>query len=137
MRPIPPSADDPSVRIIRIWADDDGTSHFEEADIELEATAYAPPAPRLDVSAPIPAERALLCSFPTGWFGDWHPSPRRQLYLSLGGWLEVEVGDGEVRSVGPGQVVLLEDLKGAGHTTRVTGAEPSTGAFVHLADGSR
>ncbi|MEX1297248.1 MAG: hypothetical protein AB1Z67_13870 [Candidatus Limnocylindrales bacterium] len=122
------------MRIARIWTDEGGTSHFDDADIALESLDYAPPAPPLDVSAPIPATRALLCEFPAGWFGDWHPSPRRQLYLNLGGWLEVEVGDGEVRRMGPGQVVLLEDLTGAGHTTRVIGDEPSVGAFVHLAD---
>lgn len=122
---------------MRIWADDEGTSHFDDVDLELESTEYAPPAPALDVSAPLPAERVLLCVFPAGWFGDWHPSPRHQLYLNLGGRLEVEVGDGEVRSVDPGQVVLLEDLAGRGHTTRVVGDEPSVGAFVHLADEPR
>lgn len=125
------------MRILRIWADDDGTSHVEDIDIELESIVYAPPAPPLDISAPFPAERALLATFPAGWFGDWHPSPRRQLYFGLGGRLEVEVGDGEVRHVGPGQVVLLEDLEGTGHTTRVVGDGPTTGAFVHLADGPR
>lgn len=131
--PIPRSPGDIKVKIIRIWTDDAGISHFEDVEIELESVDYAPPAPPLDVSAPIPAERALLFEFPAGWFGDWHPSPRRQLYFNLGGRLEVEVGDGEVRQIGPGDVVLLEDLTGAGHVTRVMGEEHSTGVFVHLA----
>ena len=74
----------------------------------------------------------MLFEFPAGWFGDWHPSPRRQLYFNLGGRLEVEVGDGETRRVGPGAIVLLEDLTGTGHVTRVVGDERSTGVFVQL-----
>ena len=120
------------MRITRIWADDTGESHFEDMELELESIDYAPPAPPLDVSAPFPAEQALVFEFPAGWFGDWHPSPRRQLYFNLGGRLEVEVGDGEVRRVGPGDIVLLEDLTGSGHVTRVIGDEPSSGVFVHL-----
>ena len=82
---------------------------------------------------PVDAERVILFSMPVGWFGDWHPSPRRQLYFNLSGRLAVEVADGEVRELEPGAVVLVEDLSGKGHTTRVLGGEPSTGAFVHLA----
>ena len=121
------------MRITRIWTDGDGTSHFEDIEIELESTDYAPPAPPLDVSAPIPAERTLLFEFPPGWFGDWHPSPRRQLYFNLGGRLEVEVGDGEIRYFGPGDIALLEDLAGTGHVTRVIGDERATGVFIQLA----
>jgi len=131
-RGTPLSADDAAVRVARIWADDGGTSHFEDIDIALEPADFAPPAPPFDVSAPLSAERALLFEFPAGWFGDWHPSPRRQLYFNLGGRLEVEVGDGQIRHMGPGDVALLEDLSGTGHVTRVVGEEPSRGVFVQL-----
>lgn len=120
------------MRLTRIWADEAGTSHFGDVDIELEATDFAPPAPPFDVSAPLPAEAATFFEFETGWFGDWHPSPRRQLYVNLGGQLEVEVGDGEVRRLGPGDVALLEDLAGTGHVTRAVGDAPSRGLFVRL-----
>jgi mannose-6-phosphate isomerase-like protein (cupin superfamily) len=122
------------MRYVRIYSDADGSSHFEDLDIELSSAAYAPPAPPLDVSGAIAAERAVLCSFPAGWFGDWHPTPRRQLYVSLSGVLEVGVADGETRRLRPGDIVLVEDTAGTGHTTRSVGAEPSTGVFVHLAD---
>jgi len=125
------------VRITRIWADDAGTSHFEDVDVDLEPAEYAPPAPPLELSPPIPAERALFFEAPVGWFGDWHPSPRRQLYVNLSGRLEVEVGDGEVREFGPGEVVLVEDLIGPGHVTRVVGDDRSTGVFIHLTSDER
>ena len=63
------------MRITRIWSDAEGTSHFDDAEVELESVDYAPPAPPLDISAPLPAERAILFEFPAGWFGDWHPRP--------------------------------------------------------------
>ena len=120
------------MRITRIWADEHGTSHFDDVEIDLESTDYAPPAPPFKVSAPFAAERALLFEFPVGWYGDWHPSPRRQLYFDLGGRLEVEVGDGEIRHMNPGDIALLEDVTGSGHVTRVVGDEPSRGLFVQL-----
>lgn len=137
IRLIRPSVADLHVRVTRIWTDEAGGSHFDDIDIELTASDYAPPAPPLDVSAPYPAERALLFEFPVGWFGDWHPSPCRQLYFNLGGRLEVEVGDGETRRLGPGDIVLLEDLTGDGHVTRVVGDQASRGVFVQLADEER
>ena len=122
------------MRITRIWADEAGVSHFDDIDIELEPVDFAPPAPPFDLSAPMAAERLVLFEFPVGWFGDWHPAPQRQLYFNLGGRLEVEVGDGEVRHFGPGDVVLLEDVMGTGHVTRAMGEAQSSGAFVQLPD---
>jgi mannose-6-phosphate isomerase-like protein (cupin superfamily) len=122
------------MRVARIFSDADGMSHFEDLDVELRTVEYAPPAPAIDVSAAFPTERAFLFEIPVGWYGDWHPTPRRQLYINLSGRLEVKVADGEVRQLGPGDIVLVEDLTGTGHVTRVIGDAPSTGAFVHLAE---
>jgi len=120
------------MRYVRIWTDDDGESHFEDVEVELVTAEYAPPAPPFDLSSPWPAERAIFFSIPAGFHGDWHPAPRRQLYVNLGGRLAVEVSDGEVRQLDPGDIVLTEDLAGRGHVTRVIGDEPSVGMFVHL-----
>lgn len=122
------------MRYVRIYSDDAGESHFDDLDIALAPRPYAPPSAPFDVSAPISASGAVLFSMPAGWFGDWHPSPRRQLYFNLSGQLEVVVSDGEARQLGPGDIVLVEDVSGDGHTTRAIGEEPSTGVFVHLAD---
>ena len=119
---------------VRIWEDEAGESHFEDAEIELATAAYAPPAPPFDLAEAMAAERAVFFSIPPGWFGDWHPAPRRQLYFNLGGQLEVVVSDGETRVFGPGDIALTEDIHGRGHTTRVVGDAPSIGAFVHLRD---
>ena len=65
---------------------------------------------------------------------DWHCAPRRQYSLSLSGTAEIEVGDGTVVRLHPGDVVLAEDLTGRGHITRVVGAEPRFYAIVPLTD---
>ena len=58
---------------------------------------------------------------PPGYELSWHCAPRRQYSISLSGQVEIEVGDGTKARVGPGDIVLAEDLTGQGHITRVVG----------------
>jgi len=60
-------------------------------------------------------------------------STSRVLSISLSGTAEIEVGDGTVARIGPGDVVLAEDLTGQGHITRVVGEQPRFYAIVPLA----
>jgi len=72
---------------------------------------------------------------PPGYVLDWHCAPRRQYSLSLSGTAEIEVGDGTVARLGPGDVLLAEDLTGEGHITRVVGDQPRFYAIVPLKEG--
>ncbi len=49
---------------------------------------------------------------------DFHNAPRRQLVIPLDAEVEVEAGDGSVRRIGPGEVLLADDLTGQGHKSR-------------------
>jgi quercetin dioxygenase-like cupin family protein len=69
---------------------------------------------------------------PPGYVLDWHCAPRRQYSITLAGQAEIEVGDGTVVRVGPGDVLLAEDLTGRGHVTRAVGAAPRFYAIVPL-----
>ena len=109
--------------IIRIYSDDDGESHFGQTKVTFNLVEYAPPAPPISVSEVQVTEGVLFISSPAGWYGDWHPAPRRQLMFCLIGELEVKVSDGETRYFGPGSSILLEDICGKGHATRVVGSE--------------
>ena len=71
---------------------------------------------------------------PPGYVLSWHCAPRRQYSISLSGAAEIEVGDGTVARVGPGDVVLAEDLTGQGHVTRVVGDQPRFYAIVPLTE---
>ena len=84
-------------------------------------------------SAPL-YTRQILGMSPPGYKLDWHCAPRRQYSISLTGTTEIEVGDGTVARLGPGDVVLAEDLTGQGHVTRVVGDEPRFYAIVPLKD---
>ena len=118
----------------RMYEDSDGVSHFGEATLPLELEDYAPPAPPIAVKALQNVESATVIYIPKGMFEDWHPAPRRQWAFILQGAVEVTVGDGESRIFEPGSVVLLEDTKGRGHTTRVLDDEDHVSVMVAVTE---
>ena len=122
------------MRYTRIYSDSGGESHFDEQTVDLVPSNFAPPAPPLNVSAPIPTAQMVFISSPPDWLGDWHPAPRRQYWIQVAGQIDVEVSDGEVRRFDPGDIALLEDVTGKGHVTRVAGSGDMQGVFVQLPD---
>ena len=121
------------VRHLRITTDPDGSSRWATVDYPLAPREFAPPAAPFEVSAPIATDAALFYSAPPGWLGDWHPTPRVQIYVQLRGVLEVTTSDGDRRQLHPGTAVLLEDDTGTGHLSRVGGDVASEGLFVQRA----
>jgi hypothetical protein len=122
-------------KIWRVYSGADGRSHVEEVALAMK--------PFVDVegahgeSGPTQAAKSITFRVsPPGYVLSWHCAPRRQYSISLSGTAEIEVGDGTVARVGPGDVVLAEDLTGQGHVTRVVGSEPRVYAIVPLADGA-
>jgi len=109
--------------IVRIVADGNGGSRFEDAVDTLVPAVFAPPAPPLGVSKPRAATRARFIGAPAGWDSPSHPAPTRQWVVVVRGTAEVRTTDGAVRRFGPGTVVQLEDTTGAGHATRVLPGE--------------
>jgi hypothetical protein len=120
------------VRYIRLYADDDGESRFEEVEVALTSQDFAPPALPFDLSVPVDVQRMIFGSFAVGWTGERHVAPRRQFIFQFTGELEVEAGGGRRRIFGPGSIALVEDTTGAGHITRVLGDVPVNVAFVQL-----
>jgi quercetin dioxygenase-like cupin family protein len=119
-------------KIWRVYSGRDGQSHIEEVDLAMK--------PFVDVEGAhgegAPTQAATGITFriaPAGYVLNWHCAPRRQYSISLSGTAEIEVGDGTVARVGPGDVVLAEDLTGQGHVTRVVGDQPRFYAIVPLA----
>lgn len=53
-----------------------------------------------------------------GRFLDFHQAPNKRWMITLSGELEIGLGDGTVHRFGPGDVRLIEDVTGHGHTTR-------------------
>lgn len=122
------------MRCMRIYADTSGESHFSEVEFELMPTEFAPPAPPLYLSSIMPATGFALVRFPTGWIGDWHPAPRRQIFFWLAGEIEGETSDGERRRASAGSASLLEDTTGRGHRSWVVSDTDVLAAVVQLPD---
>jgi quercetin dioxygenase-like cupin family protein len=117
-----------------LYTDNKGISHFKTADITFTDTNFAPPAPPVGLSEFMDANKMVFFSIPKGWFGDWHPAPKKQYFCCLSGEAELVAGDGEKRRFSSGDVFLLEDTFGQGHTTRVIGDEAFVAAIVQLAN---
>ena len=64
----------------RLYADDEGESHFEDLEAELAAVDFAPPAPPLNLSSFLPATQMAFFGAPADWRGDWHPSAARNMF---------------------------------------------------------
>ena len=122
------------MQYVRVYTDAAGESHFEDVTIPMHTVDFAPPAPPITVSVFAPAAVYGFLSSPPGWYGDWHPTPRRQILFYLAGEIEAETSDGEVRRVGPGSGTLVEDTTGKGHRSRVVGTTEVLLAVVQLPD---
>lgn len=122
------------MKYTRIYSDDLGESHFENVEASFQSVNFAPPAPPLDVTTFQPASKYGFLKAPSGWFGDWHPAPCRQIIFYLEGETEAEASDGEVRLFGPGSVVLVEDITGKGHRSKAVGSADVLAAVVQLDD---
>jgi hypothetical protein len=108
-----------SLVYVRLFADAEGNSRLEQdLTLQLVPTNFVPPAPAIHVSPLQPAAAYAFLSVPAGYFGDWHPSPKRQWVFFISGQMEFGVSDG-ARYLGvPGSRFYLRTLPGAG-----TGAE--------------
>ena len=120
------------MKYTKIFVDEEGETHFKDIEIEQKSVNFAPPAPSIYLSSYNPATRYAFCNFPSGWFGDWHPAPKKQVYFIISGELECRVSDGEKRIFGPGSIVQVEDTTGKGHVTRVKSSEDVLTAVVQV-----
>lgn len=102
---------------VRIYCDDQNNARIEDLSLSLAPKIFAPPAPTVDVSDPVPASQFMVLRLEAGWTDPAHPAPARQFFMVLRGRLEVSAG-GESRSLPVGAVLLTEDVSGLGHAAR-------------------
>jgi hypothetical protein len=117
----------------RLYSDASGESHFEDLEANLSAADLAGAAPPLYISKSLAAKETSFFGAPTGWESDWHPSQARNLFVVVSGSWEIEASDGEIRTFGPKDTLLVEDTTGKGHRSRVLGNEESLSLLVSLA----
>src|SRR2546428_6338180 len=113
--------------IIRIHTGPDGKSHFEDVVPRFE--------PRGDKSASaelIPGSGIVVRRFDANRSNPLHHAPGRAAVFTLSGAVDIEIGDGTVRRLGPGDILLAEDLTGQDHETRDARREPRAPIFLPL-----
>jgi len=118
-------------KIWRVYSGADGRSHVAEMPLDMKPFVDTEGAHGEGTAMQSAAGSAFRVA-PPGYVLDWHCAPRRQYSISLSGTAEIEVGDGTVARLGPGDVLLAEDLTGQGHVTRVVGDQPRLYAIVPL-----
>jgi quercetin dioxygenase-like cupin family protein len=113
--------------IIRLFAGPDGQSHFEEVEPRFESRGDQSESAEL-----IPGSGIVIRRFAQTRSNPWHHAPGRYAVFTLTGAVDIEIGDGTVRRLGPGVILIAEDLTGQGHGTREVGPEPRVSIFVPL-----
>jgi hypothetical protein len=120
------------MKYLRIYADENGESHVEEMSVEFDMVRYAPPAPAIGVSNPTDATRYIMVHFPADWIGEFHPTPRRQLFILMSGRLQGQTSDGSLADLKVGDALLMEDTTGKGHSAKTMNGQPAHGVMIHL-----
>ena len=116
--------------IIRIYSGADGQSHFEDVKLRFE--------PRVDQSETaelIPGSGIVVRRFDPRRSNPWHHAPGRYAVFTLSGAVDIEIGDGTVCRLGPGDILIAEDRTGQGHVTREVGPASRVSIFVPLGGG--
>jgi quercetin dioxygenase-like cupin family protein len=116
-----------TIRLIRLFTDDDGQSHFAAGKVEWRQSV-GPNA----VSASETAQSISFEETAAGSSLDWHDAPRRQYVITLSGRLEFESRTGTKQIVEPGDVLLAEDTTGGGHRWRLVDDQPWRRVYVHV-----
>ena len=104
------------MRYLRIYAEDDGASRFEDVELKGTRTHIVDGVPPLLLSDPFACSEITFVEQPKDTV-DWaaHVAPRKQWVIVLPGRVAITTTDGNCREVGPGEVILAEDTAGRGH----------------------
>ena len=113
--------------IIRIHTGPDAQSHFQDIEPKFE-----PRGDQSEVAELIPGSGIVIRRFEPKRTNPWHHAPARVAVFTLSGAVDIEIGDGTVRRIGPGDILIAEDLTGQGHVTREVGPDPRVSVFVPL-----
>ncbi len=108
--------------IFRVFAGADGESHIEELDLDRHP----------EFKSLRNLTEARILQFPELRNMDFHPLPERRLIIHLSGEAEIGLSDGTKHIFRPGDVRLMEDTTGRGHTHR--DLSQNTAVYILLKD---
>ena len=112
---VPPLSSGP-VSIYGLYSGNDGQSHL----VALQIVGQGPP-----LQSPLPCLgwRPFQCA--PGHRQGRHPTPVAGVTFMLGGCMEIGVGGGLLQRIAlqPGDLLLVLDTRGEGHSTDITGTD--------------
>ncbi len=114
-------------KVTRVYADEDGESHFEEINIPLH--------PNGEIGFLSEAEKAdnvIFRKVKPDYDYDFHRAPARQYIVLLDGAIEIETSIGEKRAFTGGDILLVEDTWGKGHRTKNLREQIRSSIFITL-----
>lgn len=117
---------------VLLYATRDGESHFETREIAASSIELEGGNMLMSMSDPIDVGQMTFFRLPRGWIQEWHHAPRRQFVLVHRGVMHIEASDGDIRLIGAGEALLVEDVTGKGHRTTVPDGE-CAGVVVAIA----
>jgi hypothetical protein len=115
------------ISVTRIFTGPDGQTHAEEIDVKL-----LPRGTSGELSEMLKVTGLQFRRTPPNYFVDWHPAPQRQYVITLSGRGEIELAGGKKIPLGPGHILLAEDVTGKGHISRGLGTEDRISLFIPL-----
>ena len=113
--------------IMRLYTGKDGRSHFEDVPLKFE-----PRNDRSETAELIPGSGIIVRRFAPTRSNPWHNAPGHYAVFTLSGAVDIEIGDGTVKRLSPGDILIAEDLTGQGHITREVGPASRVSIFVPL-----
>jgi hypothetical protein len=117
----------PPIAVTRIFTGPDGQTHAEEIVVKM-----LPGGTSGELSEMLKVTGLQFGRTPPDYFVDWHPAPQRQYVITLSGRGEIELVGGKKIPLGPGHILLAEDVTGKGHISRGVGAEDRVSLFIPL-----
>ena len=115
------------MQVVRIYTGEDGESHFEDVEVPLKDLGAIG-----RISSLHPATGLVFREVDGDYDFDFHTAPRRQYVVNLDAAVDIEVGDGTRRRIGPGEILLAEDTTGRGHRSIAVDGKPRRCLFVTI-----
>lgn len=115
------------MRIHNLYVDEKGETHFRDIEVEWKNEG-----PGGKTSATFPATGIIFRETPGSYDYAWHPAPRRQYIINLDAGVEITASDGEKRTIGAGEVLLVEDVTGKGHLSKAVGGQIRHSIFIPI-----
>ncbi len=117
------------ISITRIWADENGESHFGTKEIEIHDCGNIG-----SVSNLIPGKGVMFRKTPANYNYSWHTAPRKQFIVNLDAAVEIKVSDGGIQTINPGEVFFVEDTWGKGHFSKSVEDKERMSLFIPTED---